>query len=75
MADSTKGVGETKGSEPNPKQSKKRVYAKNLAPQPREFKISGKWYRWNACGTEGDTLDVTHIKLGNLSKYFEIKEY
>ena len=65
MADNSKGVGETK---------KRRTYAKNLATQPREFKICGKWYRWNACGTKGDTLDVTDIKLGEYAKYFEIKE-
>ena len=65
MADSNKGVGETK---------KCRTYAKNLATQPREFKIGGKWYKWNACGTEGDTLDVTDVKLGEYAKYFEIKE-
>ena len=65
MADNNKGVGETK---------KRHTYAKNLATQPREFKIGGKWYKWNACGTEGDTLDVTNIKLGEYAKYFEVKE-
>ena len=72
MADNTNGIGEGKNSTPNPK--KRRTYARNLASQPREFKIGGKWYRWNACGTEGDTLDVTGINLGRHAKYFEIKE-
>ena len=56
---------------------KKRVtYAKNIGDQPREIKISGKWYRWNAMGTNGDTLDITAIKQKILeySKYFHIYE-
>ena len=65
MADDTERVSKTK---------KRYTYARNLATQPREFKIQGKWYRWNAFGTEGDTLDVTGVKLGKYAKYFEIRE-
>ncbi|MBD5584144.1 MAG: hypothetical protein HDQ88_03610 [Clostridia bacterium] len=68
MASGTKGVGKAKDSNP-----KTRV-ARNLATQPREFKIGGKWYKWNARGTQGDTLDVTGVDLTGFERYFEIKE-
>lgn len=67
MADVDKGISKPK---------KCYTYAKNLASQPREFKIGGKWYKWNAMGTEGDTLDITKIKdrMGDFARYFNIYE-
>lgn len=64
MADDTERVGKTK---------KCYTYARNLVTQPREFKIGGKWYRWNALGTEGDTLDVTNVNMTGYEQYFEIR--
>lgn len=76
MANSSKGVGQTSecSDVTKPKKVKKMVLARNLALSPREFKISGKWYHWNAFGTEGDTLDVTGIDMIEYGRYFEIRE-
>ena len=67
MADTKQGVSKT---------TTRVTYARNLASQPREFKITGKWYRWNALGTKGDTVDITKIKnrMGNYAQYFYIYE-
>lgn len=62
MADDTEGKRKTKVCH---------TYVRNITNQPRELKIRGKWYRWNAFGTEGDTLIDVNVK--GYEQYFEIR--
>lgn len=50
----------------------------NRANQPREFKIRGKWHRWQPAGKDGDTVGLTQKELdstdfASVKKYFSVR--
>jgi hypothetical protein len=51
----------------------------NTARQPREFKLSGKWYRWEPRGQQGDSvlLEDSIVKkpdFKGVAQYFTLKQ-
>lgn len=51
----------------------------NRANQPREFKIRGKWYRWEPAGRAGDSVTLSADEQASadfayVSKYFHVAE-
>jgi hypothetical protein len=51
----------------------------NTANQPREFKLSGQWYRWEPRGRAGDSLSLSEgiVKKSDfnaVSHYFAVQK-
>jgi len=51
----------------------------NTAHQPREFRLSGKWYRWEPRGQNGDTITIAESIIQKpdfkrLEHYFAVKK-
>ena len=51
----------------------------NTANQPREFKIRGKWFRWEPAGSDGDIVTISEAEYNSADfaaviKYFHVAE-
>jgi hypothetical protein len=56
------------------------IYAINRANQPREFKVRGRWVRWEPAGQNGSIQEISEDEMLDgefavlLVKYFQVRE-